>query len=39
MVIDTSLLNTEQNKVCIKGKVEQSKEGELLSATPRCCSY
>ena len=26
MVLDTSLLNTKQYKVCIKGKVEQSKE-------------
>ena len=26
MVIDTSLLNTQQYEVCIKGKVEQSRE-------------
>ena len=26
MVLDTSLLNAEQYKVCIKGKVEQSRE-------------
>ena len=26
MVLDTALLNTQQYKVCIKGKVEQSKE-------------
>ena len=26
MVLDTSLLNTLQKKVCIEGKVEQSKE-------------
>ena len=26
MVLDISLLNTQQYKVCIKGKVEQSKE-------------
>ena len=26
MVLDTSLLNTHQYKVCIKGKVEQSRE-------------
>ena len=26
MVLDSSLLNTLQYKVCIKGKVEQSKE-------------
>ena len=27
MVLDTPLLNTLQYKVCIKGKVEQSREG------------
>ena len=26
MVLDTSLLNTKQDKVCIKGKLEQSRE-------------
>ena len=26
MVLDTSLLNTQQYKVCIKGKVEKSRE-------------
>ena len=26
MVLDTSLLNTQQYKVCIKGKVDQSRE-------------
>ena len=26
MVLDTSLLNTQQYKVCIKGKVEQFRE-------------
>ena len=26
MVLDTSLLNTQQYKMCIKGKVEQSRE-------------
>ena len=26
MVLDTFLLNTQQCKVCIKGKVEQSRE-------------
>ena len=26
MVLDTSLLNTQQYKVCIKGKVEQSRK-------------
>ena len=29
MVIDTSSLNTQQNKVRIKGKVEQSRERVL----------
>ena len=26
MVLDTSLLNTQQYRVCIKGKVEQSRK-------------
>ena len=26
MVLDTSLLNTQQYKVCVKGEVEQGKE-------------
>ena len=26
MLLDTTLLNTQQYKVCIKGKVEQSRE-------------
>ena len=26
MILDTSFLNTQQYKVCIKGKVEQSRE-------------
>ena len=26
MVLDTSLLNTQHSKVCIKGKVKQSRE-------------
>ena len=29
MVIDTSLLNTQQYKVCIEGKVEQSRERSI----------
>ncbi len=34
MLLDTSLLNTQQYKVCIKGKVEQSKErGSTLPYT------
>ena len=32
MLLDTSLLNTQQYKVRIKGKVEQSREGS--SALP-----
>ena len=39
MVLDTSLLNTQQYKVCIKGKVEQSKERSMPTPTPRCSSY
>ena len=31
MVLDASLLNTQQYKVRIKGKVEQSREGVALS--------
>ena len=32
MVLDISLLNTQQYKVCIKGKVEESRE--MSSALP-----
>ena len=39
MVLDTSLLNAQQYKVCIKGKVEQFKEGVAPSPTSRCSSY
>ena len=39
MVLDTSLLNTQQYKVGIDGKVEQSREGVAPSPTPRCSSY
>ena len=40
MVLDTSLLDTSQRyKVCIKGKVEQSRERSSALPTPRCCSY
>ena len=41
MVLDTSLLNTQQYKVHIKGKVEQSCEsiGVAPSPTPWCSSY
>ena len=34
MVLDASLLNTQHNKVRIKGKVEQSREGVAPSPTP-----
>ena len=37
IVLDTSLLNTQQYKVCINGKAEQSREKS--SALPRCSSY
>ena len=37
--INTSLLNTQQYKVRIKGKVEQSREGVAPSPTPRYSSY
>ena len=33
MILDTSLLNTQQYKVCINGKVEQSRERH------RACPY
>ena len=39
MVLDTSLLNTQQYKVHIKGKVEQSRERSSSSPTPWCSSY
>ena len=35
----TSLLNTQQYKVRIKGKVEQSRERSSALPTPRCSSY
>ena len=38
MVLDTSLLSTQQYKVRIKGKVEQSRE-RSSAPTPQCCSY
>ena len=35
MVLDISLLNTQQYKVCMKGKVEQSREKDsALPYTP-----
>ena len=39
MVLDTALLNTLHYKVRIKGKVEQSKDGEVPFPTLRCSSY
>ena len=39
MVLDTSLLNTQQYKVRIMGKVEQSKERSNTLPTPRWSSY
>ena len=39
MLLDTSLLNTQQYKVRIKGKVEQSRERSSAPSTPRCSSY
>ena len=39
MVLDASLLNTQQYKVRIKGKVEQSRKGVAPSPTPRFSSY
>ena len=38
MVLDASLLNTQQYKVGIKGKVEQPRKG-VAPPTPRCSSY
>ena len=39
MVLDTSLLNTQQYKVRIKGKVEQPRERSSVPTTPQCSSY
>ena len=39
MVLDTSLLNTQDYKVRIKGMWINPGKGELLSPTPRCSSY
>ena len=39
MVLDTFLLNIQQYKVRIKGKVEQSKERSSALPTPWCSSY
>ena len=39
MVLDSSLLNTRQYKVRIKGKVVQSWERGVALPTPRCSNY
>ena len=39
MVFDTLLLNTQQYKVRIKGKVEQSRERSSALSYSRCSSY
>ena len=39
MVLDTALLNTQQYKVRIKGKVEQSRERSRAPSTSRCSSH
>ena len=39
MVLDASLLNTQNYKVRIKGKVEQSREGVVPSPTHWCSIY
>ena len=39
MVLDTSLLNTQQYKVRIKGSVEKSRERNSATPTPQCSSY
>ena len=38
MVLDTSLLNMQQYKVRVKGKVENPGKGVAPSPTPRCSS-
>ena len=39
MVLDTSFLSTQQYKVCIKDKEEQSKDRRSALPTLRCSSY
>ena len=39
MVLDTSLLNSQHYKVCIKDKLEQSWERNCAFSTLRCSSY
>ena len=39
MVLDATLLNTQHQKVRIKGKVEQSRKWSSALPTPLCDSY
>ena len=39
MVLDAFLLNTQHNKVWIKGKMMNPGKGAASSSTPQCCSY
>ena len=39
MVLDATLLSTQNYKVSIKDKVEESREGVAISPTSRCSSY
>ena len=39
MVLDTALLNTQQYKIRIKGKVEQSREKSCALPYTKCSSY
>ena len=39
VILDATFLNTQQYKVWIKGKVEQSREKSAPSPTPWCSSY
>ena len=39
MVLDTSLLNTQQYKVCIRVKWRNPRKGVAPSPTPQCISY
>ena len=38
-ILDTSLLNSQQYKVRIEGKVEKSRERSSALPTPRCSRY
>ena len=39
MELDTSLFNTQQYKIRIKGKVKKSRERNSALSTPQCSSY